>query len=610
MGAQAFLVTYLQVSALLFAVEHFPENTPKRWEAIALYLEYHHEQNSDQIFDTFTISHSEACNTGSKRKCSKEIFNGTALQCKELAHILQFYPTLYLSLKEQYMPLLSTPDRKSPLKPLILTPPITTCCDSNILIRNRPSFPIVYTRNGTFVAASYHGHCQKCKRLFYPSHYEDPDSNTYVLYDLSSIKHLQISSQTAFEIEYLDNVSNQLSVCANTFEAIAELYTVNFISTDQERLSHLQQYSKCKSNDTPWRMNAQRLEEGWLLLRLGIFYQSRGMYAKNLITEHINGRKNFEECCKEAYILISSETPVWIYHTCTVPGCTERYCTIDGNEKLTRTMCAAPKSKVKIPSCGISVMSICPNSPALGGYHVHGSKFCKDHLYLENDPDIDIQLDLTSDPDNQKLSHLTPEEVHNDSDLGALDDGTGCRKQCNVTKYYDRTAGIVAIVRPCGVVINIAEMYTNESMTQIYLFLLNTFARGKDINNLRYLGYDRACGLYPFLVNLSKKNIYLAKYLLKHVEFLVDRFHVKGHTETCCMPLENNPECKFHPDLPKFSELSDVNTECAEQTFRWLNRLKYGVRQMSRYKFNFFLHEVVHIHNTIREQHLKAKGRM
>ena len=27
-----------------------------------------------------------------------------------------------------------------------------------------------------------------------------------------------------------------------------------------------------------------------------------------------------------------------------------------------------------------------------------------------------------------------------------------------------------------------------------------------------------------------KKNIYLAKYLLKHVEFLVDRFHVKGHT--------------------------------------------------------------------------------
>ena len=190
MGAQAFLVTYLQVSALLFAVEHFPENTPKRWEAIALYLEYHHEQNSDQIFDTFTISHPEACNTGSKRKCSKEIFNGTALQCKELAHILQFYPTLYSSLKEQYMPLLSTPDRKSPLKPLILTPPITTCCDSNILIRNRPSIPIVYTRNGTFVAASYHGHCQKCKRLFYPSHYEDPDSNTYVLYDLSSIKHL------------------------------------------------------------------------------------------------------------------------------------------------------------------------------------------------------------------------------------------------------------------------------------------------------------------------------------------------------------------------------------------------------------------------------------
>ena len=104
MGAKAFLVTYLQVSALLFAVDHFPENTPKRWEAIALYLEHHHEQNNDQMFDTFTIAHPDH---GSKRKCSKEIFTGSALQCKELAQILQFYPTLYSSLKEQYMPLLS-----------------------------------------------------------------------------------------------------------------------------------------------------------------------------------------------------------------------------------------------------------------------------------------------------------------------------------------------------------------------------------------------------------------------------------------------------------------------------------------------------------------------
>jgi len=48
-------------------------------------------------------------------------------------------------------------------------------------------------------------------------------------------------------------------------------------------------------------------------------------------------------------------------------------------------------------------------------------------MYLENDSSaMDVQLDLT-DPDNQKLSHLTPGEVHSDMDLDALDDGTGCR---------------------------------------------------------------------------------------------------------------------------------------------------------------------------------------
>ena len=74
-------------------------------------------------------------------------------------------------------------------------------------------------------------------------------------------------------------------------------------------------------------------------------------------------------------------------------------------------------------------------------------------------------------------------------------------------------------------------MYTCESMTQMHLFLLGTFARGKDINHLKYLGYDRACGLEPFLQNLAKKDIYLAKYLLKHTRFLVDRFHMLRVTQ-------------------------------------------------------------------------------
>ena len=35
----------------------------------------------------------------------------------------------------------------------------------SITIRNRPSFPIVYTSHGTNVAASFNGNCKTCKKV-------------------------------------------------------------------------------------------------------------------------------------------------------------------------------------------------------------------------------------------------------------------------------------------------------------------------------------------------------------------------------------------------------------------------------------------------------------
>ncbi len=37
------------------------------------------------------------------------------------------------------------------------------------------------------------------------------------------------------------------------------------------------------------------------------------------------------------------------------------------------------------------------------------------------------------------------------------------------------------MVRPCVIVINWAEMYTSESLTQMYLFLVFMFGRTQDI---------------------------------------------------------------------------------------------------------------------------------
>ena len=116
-------------------------------------------------------------------------------------------------------------------------------------------------------------------------------------------------------------------------------------------------------------------------------------------------------------------------------------------------------------------------------------------------------------------------------------------------------------------------MYTCESPTQMYIFLALTFGHGRNIDRLRYVAYDRSCDLHPFL---GQEGVYLANFLLKNVKFLVDRFHVEGHTERGC----------YHPKNKAFDEIRAANTECAEQCFKWLNKYKTIVRNM---KQQFFL---------------------
>ena len=125
-------------------------------------------------------------------------------------------------------------------------------------------------------------------------------------------------------------------------------------------------------------------------------------------------------------------------------------------------------------------------------------------------------------------------------------------------------------------------MYTCESSTQANIFLIMTFARGFNIDRVHYIGYDRACDLHSFLLNLSRQGAYFARWLIRYVTFLVDSFYIRNHVESCCMP-PDNPNCQYHPTLPKISEIHSVNTECAEQSFCWPNRFKYSMRNMHQY---------------------------
>ena len=167
-----------------------------------------------------------------------------------------------------------------------------------------------------------------------------------------------------------------------------------------------------------------------------------------------------------------------------------------------------------------------------------------------------------------------------------------CKKPENSTVYHKRTAGFMFIVRPCGVIIDFREMFTSESPSQLFVQLLQLC--DEDNANIKYIGYDRACEFSPFLTNLAKKGNPGAAKLL-NLKFLVDRFHIKGHTTPECDI--KSDRCKYHPDLPEFADVSSTNTECAEQCFAWLKKFKHVIKYMSAHTAKFLLHSVVKARN-------------
>lgn len=233
----------------------------------------------------------------------------------------------------------------------------------------------------------------------------------------------------------------------------------------------------------------------------------------------------------------------------------------------------------------------CTQSPCLSSKN----KFCADHQYLDTSkcPEKKGRIVVTIDMVDARVSSKVLPFLDGIPDNSDETVHVGCKEARNVNRFYHRTAGVMAIVRPCGVIIDYAEMLTCESPSQLFTQLLRLKC-DSDVN-LKYLGYDRACEFEPFLVNLSKKGNEGAKLLLKTTSFLVDKFHIKGHTTPKCDIKDSS--CRYHPDLDRFSEIHNTNTECAEQAFAWLGRFKGMAKYMSHYKFKFFLFLIIRSRN-------------
>ena len=133
-----------------------------------------------------------------------------------------------------------------------------------------------------------------------------------------------------------------------------------------------------------WKLNEKRPEDGWSYhplppmcwlswnTRLWMWYQQ-------------GKRRDIDDLCEEVNLHRSLTSPRWVSYKCTLKGCSEGFAVVDRNEKLNRTVCAASRSKVRLPNQYIRMTSLCCRSPLTGGKHVKASKFCALHVGLEND---------------------------------------------------------------------------------------------------------------------------------------------------------------------------------------------------------------------------------
>ena len=129
------LVDHEEFNFFLFGVGHFPERTTNQFELVA---DFARSQRRDLNMAILSVHLG-----GSDRKDRKHLHLTDKTNCRRVFKVLkEKYPSL---LQQDFNSHLFKQSGRSVFKPVILLPAKTYCCDKNIKIDNRPSFPLVYT---------------------------------------------------------------------------------------------------------------------------------------------------------------------------------------------------------------------------------------------------------------------------------------------------------------------------------------------------------------------------------------------------------------------------------------------------------------------------------
>ena len=112
----------------------------------------------------------------------------------------------------------------------------------------------------------------------------------------------------------------------------------------------------------------------------------------------------------------------------------------------------------------------------------------------------------------------TPNPTLGKAKIGSLSDSNddsllvGCRKVKGVTKFYDQTAGTLALVHPCGVIVNAVEMFTWVTHPSV-TFSHHDFRSWSRYSKIVVSWLWSRLWPSPLPCNLEKKGAFFAKWL-------------------------------------------------------------------------------------------------